>query len=101
MVGEHTDRPARGRLTSATASQLVSERWERTPSAGLTRAVDAVIRRKPALTDEQRARLRAAFADEHVRQIVESAPPLSTHQRDRLSILMGSGTRQDFGGTAA
>ena len=44
----------------------------------------------PALLDARRD-LRAARAEEYVRQLVESAPPLTSEQRDRLAVLLRPG----------
>jgi hypothetical protein len=37
---------------------------------------------------EARERLRAARFEERVRQLVDSAPPLTNEQRDRLALLL-------------
>ena len=44
----------------------------------------------PALLDARRD-LRAARAEEYVRQLVDSAPPLTSEQRDRLAVLLRPG----------
>jgi hypothetical protein len=39
-------------------------------------------------TSEIDAELKAVKLEEHIRQVVDSAPPLSTEQRDRLALLL-------------
>ena len=41
----------------------------------------------PALTNARRA-LRAARAEEYVRKLVDTWPPLTDEQRDRLAVLL-------------
>lgn len=45
----------------------------------------------PALV-EARADLRAARCEDYLRRLVESAPPLTDAQRNRLAVLLLSGT---------
>ncbi len=44
----------------------------------------------PALLDARRD-LRAARAEQYVRDLVQSAPPLTPEQRDRLALLLSPG----------
>ena len=36
----------------------------------------------------------AEYLADHIRQVVELAPPLTPEQRDRLALLLNSGARQ-------
>lgn len=61
----------------------------------------------PRLTDARRD-LHAAELEEHVRRIVDAAPPLTPEQRDKIATLLRAstaysnpGTRSDQGDTAA
>ncbi len=57
---------------------------ERARVASLTRSRSAD---DPDLLAARR-NLRAARAEEYVRQLVEAAPPLTAEQRDRLAVLL-------------
>ena len=49
-------------------------------------------------TGELRRDLRAAKLADHIRRVVDEAPPLTTEQRDRLAVLLRPA--QDGGGSA-
>jgi hypothetical protein len=59
----------------------------------LSARVAAIARHHPDrdLADLQRD-LRAARLEEYVRELVDSAPPLTAEQRDRLAVLLLGGT---------
>lgn len=50
-------------------------------------------------TSELRRDLRAARAEEYIREVVAAAPPLTAEQRDRLAVLL-RGTPADAGSAA-
>jgi hypothetical protein len=44
-----------------------------------------------AAADAARRRLKAVKAEEYIRHLVDSAPPLTPEQRDRLAVLLRRG----------
>jgi hypothetical protein len=67
-----------------------------TPAEKTDRARVAALRRhcpNDPKTDELAARFKADRLAEHIRRVVDSAPPLTAEQRNRLAILMrGTGS---------
>jgi hypothetical protein len=45
----------------------------------------------PAELVEQRRRHKAAALEQHIREVVDSAPPLTAAQRDRLAVILSAG----------
>ncbi len=57
--------------------------------------VAALARHRPADDVEltsARAELRTVVAEDYIRKLVASAPPLTSEQRDRLAVLLRTGT---------
>jgi hypothetical protein len=48
----------------------------------------AASRHRPEAVDELRRDLKASRAEDYIRRLVESAPPLTPEQRDRLALLL-------------
>lgn len=51
-----------------------------------------------AAADAARQRLKALKAEEYIRKLVDSAPPLTESQIDRLAVLLRSSRSDGFGG---
>ena len=68
----------------------------RTARANLASA-EAAARRHPgdpaarARVDQLRAEYRALALEDHIRKVVDAAPPLTAAQRDRLALLLRGG----------
>jgi hypothetical protein len=45
----------------------------------------------PNAADDLRRQLRESRLADHIRKVVDEAPPLTREQRDRLSLLLGGG----------
>ncbi len=58
---------------------------ERASAAGFARAGNHQA------ADAARQRLKAIKAEDYIRKLVESAPPLTPEQRDRLALLLRGG----------
>ncbi len=72
------------------------------PGAQERAVVAAIARHRPNDTqalEEARLALRAVRAEDYIRKLVETAPPLSDAQRDRLALLLRGST--PAGGAAA
>ena len=51
----------------------------------------------PADVEQARRDLAAANLEEHIRRVVDAAPPLTPEQRARLSLLLNPGAGHDAG----
>lgn len=68
----------------------------RTPQASLRARLAVHSRHHPddsETLDGLRRDLRAAMLEQHIRQVVDEAPPLTVEQRDRLSTLLAGAAR--------
>ena len=50
---------------------------------------------QPELADDDRRALKAAVAEQYVRDLVDTFPPLTPEQRGRLAALLADGERGD------
>jgi hypothetical protein len=55
------------------------------------RVANASLRGDPAAVEAAQQDLKAAKAERYIREVVDSAPPLSAEQRDRLALLLSGG----------
>ena len=52
---------------------------------------------QPERADDDRRSLKAAVAEQYVRDLVDTFPPLTSEQRSRLAALLADGERGDDG----